>query len=95
MKLGGLELMSDANKRILLYFEDSSMRGLYDRMDEWQHANNRRLLSLSVQQDSGRYCCIALTNPTEVVITSGSGKPISVLSRGDQRDILRLAVIAD
>jgi hypothetical protein len=66
--------MSDLNKRNLLYFENSSMRGLYDCMEEWQHANNRRLLSISIQNDGGNYCCIALTNPTEVVITSADGK---------------------
>ena len=66
--------MSDMNKRNLVYFESSSMRGLYTSMDEWQQANNRRLLSVSVQQDDGKYCCIALTNPTEVVITSADGK---------------------
>jgi hypothetical protein len=66
--------MSDTNKRNLVYFESSSMRGLYDCMDEWQQANNRRLLSVAVQQDGGNYCCIALTNPTEVVITSPDGK---------------------
>lgn len=66
--------MSDMNKRNLIYFENPSMRGLYECMDEWQQANNRRLLSISVQQDSGNYCCIALTNPTEVVITSLDGR---------------------
>ena len=66
--------MSDVNKHNLVYFENPSMRGLYSRMEEWQQANNRRLLSISVQQDDGNYCCIALTNPTEVVITSADGK---------------------
>jgi hypothetical protein len=66
--------MSDVNKRNLIYFENPSMRGLYECMDEWQQANNRRLLSISVQQDSGNYCCIALTNPTEVIITSPDGR---------------------
>jgi hypothetical protein len=66
--------MSDSNKRNLLYFEHSSMRGLYECMDEWQQANHRRLLSVSIQQDNGNYCCIALTNPTEVVITSEDGR---------------------
>jgi hypothetical protein len=66
--------MSDMNKRNLVYFENPSMRGLYACMDEWQQTNNRRLLSVSVQQDGGNYCCIALTNPTEVVITSADGK---------------------
>lgn len=66
--------MSDIDKRNLVYFEDPSMRGLYESMDKWQQANNRRLLSVSIQQDGGNYCCIALTNPTEVVITSVDGK---------------------
>ena len=66
--------MSDSNKHNLLYFEHSSMRGLYECMDEWQQANHRRLLSVSIQQDKGNYCCIALTNPTEVVITSEDGR---------------------
>ena len=66
--------MSDTNKRNLVYFENPSMRGLYACMEEWQQANNRRLLSISVQQDAGNYCCIALTNPTEVVITSLDGQ---------------------
>ena len=61
--------MSDMNKRNLVYFENSSMHGLYKCMEEWQQASNRRLLSISVQQDGSNYCCIALTNPTEVVIT--------------------------
>ena len=66
--------MADTNKRNLVYFENPSMRGLYDCMEEWQQTNNRRLLSISVQQDGGNYCCIALTNPTEVVITTSDGK---------------------
>jgi hypothetical protein len=65
--------MPDVNKRNLVYFENPSMRGLYACMDEWQQANNKRLMSISVQQDNSNYCCIALTNPTEVVITSADG----------------------
>jgi hypothetical protein len=65
--------MSDTNKRNLLYFEGSSMRTLYDDMEKWQHVNHRRLLSITIQKDGGNFCCIALTNPTEVVITSVDG----------------------
>jgi hypothetical protein len=65
--------VSDINKRNLVYFENPSMRGLYACMEEWQQVNNRRLLSVSIQQDDGNYCCIGLTNPTEVVITSADG----------------------
>jgi hypothetical protein len=57
------------------------MRGLYDFMEEWQQTNDRRLLSVSVQQDGGNYCCIALTNPTEVVITAASGRYVDVVQQ--------------
>jgi hypothetical protein len=76
--------MSDTNKRNLVYFENPSMRGLYTCMEEWQRANNRRLLSISVQQDGRNYCCIALTNPTEVVITSADGKNHAKVNRSGQ-----------
>ena len=74
--------MSDINKRNLVYFEDTSMRGLYACMDEWQEANQRRLLSISIQADRGKYCCIALTNPTEVVITSADGRNHAFVNSG-------------
>jgi hypothetical protein len=63
--------MPEQNKRNLLYFESSSMRGLYDSMENWQNTNHKRLLSISVQQDGGNFCCIALTNPSEVLIVGG------------------------
>ena len=65
--------MSDPNKRNILYFESDSMRSLYETMDKWQVENNKRLLSLNIQADQDNYCCIALTNPTEVVICGGNG----------------------
>lgn len=74
--------MPDLNKRNLLYFESSSMRGLYDLMENWQNTNYKRLLSISIQQDNGNFCCIALTNPTEVVITDASGRNTAEVSRG-------------
>ena len=49
------------------------MRELYDRMENWQITNEKRLLSVSIQQDDRSFCCIALTNPTEVVITDSDG----------------------
>ena len=49
------------------------MRELYDCMQAWQLANQKRLLSVSIQEDGGKFCCIALTNPTEVVIADFSG----------------------
>jgi len=66
--------MSDENKRNLQFFEACSMRELYDCLQMWQDANHKRLLSISIQEDEGKFCCIALTNPTEVVITSLDGK---------------------
>lgn len=53
--------MPDENKRNLRFFEASSMRELYDCMRNWQDANQTRLLSISIQVDAGKFCCIALT----------------------------------
>ena len=72
--------MSDLNKHNLVYFEHESMRGLYELMDEWQLANEKRLLSTSIHQDSGKFCCIALTNPMEVTIVAPWGSPITVFT---------------
>ena len=63
--------MSDENKLNLLYFDSTSVRGLYTKMDNWQKANCKRFLSITVQKDGDDFCCIALTNPSEVVIVSG------------------------
>lgn len=65
--------MTDDNKQNLLYFENESMRGLYEDMEAWQDANKKRLLSVSIETDRGKFCCIALTNPMEVTIVSKSG----------------------
>lgn len=62
--------MSANNKLNLVYFEKPTMRELYTEMEAWQLANQKRLQSVSVQKDGGHFCCIALTNPTEVVITN-------------------------
>jgi hypothetical protein len=60
--------MSEANKRNLLYFEGDSMHDLYENMVQWQNGSGKGLLSVSIQKDGAKYCCIALTNPTEVAI---------------------------
>ena len=65
--------MTDTNKRNLIYFESESMRGLYEAMDVWQRTNAKRLLSTNIQVDGGKFCCIGLTNPTEVIICGGTG----------------------
>jgi hypothetical protein len=62
----------DENKRNLQYFEAESMAELYNALQTWQHAKEKRLLSLDIQQDGGKFCCIALTNPTEVIIVDGT-----------------------
>jgi len=75
--------MSATNKHNLLYFENDSMRGLYENMEEWQQMNKKRLLSTNIQQDNGKFCCIALSNPTEVIICSGSGGREAEVSQGE------------
>jgi len=64
--------MADKNKHNLIYFEGDTMRELYDIMEDWQKANNKRLLSANIQKDQDKFCCIALSNPTEVIICDGS-----------------------
>ncbi len=61
----------DDNKRNLHYFEAPTMRGLYETMDAWQESNRERLLSVSIEKDGDAFCCVALTNPTEVIIRDG------------------------
>lgn len=58
--------------------------GVYDCLEKWQTENQKRLLSISIQPDAGGFCCIALTNPTEVVITDETGRwKVSVSSQGE------------
>ena len=59
--------MSD-NKHNLLFFEASDAKSLYNKMDEWQYKHGKRLLSTSIVVEDDKICCIALSNPTEVVI---------------------------
>lgn len=79
--------MSDENKRNLQYFEASSMRELYDCMQAWQEANQKRFLSVSVQEDRGKFCCIALTNPSEVVITNSNGSRYATIDSNGNLDV--------
>jgi hypothetical protein len=79
--------MSD-NKRNLLYFESSSVRDLYCSLESWQEENKKRLLSLSIHKDGDKFCCIALTNPTEVVITDkNSYNYVNVSSSGSLQTV--------
>jgi len=74
--------MSENNKRNLLYFESPSMRELYHCMENWQNENHKRLLSTNIQKDGANFCCIALSNPSEVIICSGSGRNDAWVSGG-------------
>lgn len=65
--------MADENKRNLLYFEAPSMAQLFDVMRSWQIENQKRFLSVSVERDGDKFCCISLTNPTEVYIAGNYG----------------------
>jgi len=60
--------MPNENKSNLQFFEAASMRELYGCMRDWQDINQKRLLSMCIQEDNGKFCCITLTNPSEVVI---------------------------
>ena len=65
--------MSDNNNHNVLYFKGNTMDELHNSMDEWQKENEKRFLSMTVQKDRGSFCCITLTNPSEVYIVDGSG----------------------
>ena len=79
--------MSYNNKRNILYFKGKSMRNLYERMQSWQNKHNKRFLSVSIQKDGDAFCCIALTNPSEVVITNLDGDCVHVV---DNKLIVRV-----
>jgi hypothetical protein len=65
--------MPEDNQRNILFFEAPTMKSLFESMDTWQKENGKRFLSASIHQDNNLYCCIALTNPMEVVIVNGIG----------------------
>ena len=60
--------MDDNNKNNLHFFAADSMRDMHRQLTKWQAENQKRFLSLEIQHDEGQFCCLALTNPTEVVI---------------------------
>jgi hypothetical protein len=49
------------------------MRALFEAVQAWQVSNRKRLLNLNIQREGDLLCAIALTNPTEVIITTGGG----------------------
>jgi hypothetical protein len=70
--------MMDDNKRNVVYFEEPSMRSLYETIDNWQATNRKRLLSINIQRDGDLFCGIAVTNPTEVNIVDENGVSVGV-----------------
>jgi len=75
--------MKEDNLHNVLYFENTSMRGLFDDMCSWQKENKKRFLSSGIQQDQSKYCCICLTNPSEVTIVGPDGNCADVTSSGN------------
>ena len=74
------------NKENLQYFESKSMKGLYQTMKDWQVKNEKRLLSTDIQQDGHLFTCIALTNPTEVVLCALNGDYLGLNNYGMNRN---------
>ena len=79
--------MSMKNKQNLQFFEATSMKGLYNNMQEWQVKNEKRLLSTDTQQDGDMFTCIALTNPTEVVLCTSDGYEMDYCIDGSYRTL--------
>ena len=52
------------------------MKGLFNNMKDWQVKNKKRLLSTNIQQEGDIFTCIALTNPTEVVLCDEQGNTL-------------------
>ena len=65
--------MSDDNKENIFFFRELSMPALYETLQRWQSAHKKRFLSLSIQPEGYCFACIALTNPSEVVIVARDG----------------------
>ena len=42
------------------YFEASSMKELHECLQTWQKSNSRRILSLNIEKDQEKFCCIML-----------------------------------
>ena len=57
----------EQNKTNLVYFECPSMRALYDAMRSWQDTNQKGFLSISIEQDNGSFCCIAVIRTINLV----------------------------
>ena len=83
------------NKKNLQYFENKTMRGLYEDMQTWQEDNQKRLLSTEIMKDGDMFACIALTNPTEVMLVDGDGDALGMIAMGGgvyNRSVLEVTV---
>ena len=85
--------MSMKNKQNLQFFEATSMKGLYNNMQEWQVKNEKRLLSTDIQQDGDMFTCIALTNPSEVVLCSTNGHPLQLDESFGDGGVLKVTIV--
>ena len=81
------------NKQNLQFFEATSMKGLYNNMQEWQVKNEKRLLSTDIQQDGDMFTCIALTNPSEVVLCSTNGHPLQLDESFGDGGVLKVTIV--
>lgn len=80
-------MAENLNKINTLYFEGSTMKELYGIIQKWKNKEQKRLLSLSIQKDGEYFACIALSNPTEVVITDRSGQNYAYVNSREQLNI--------
>ena len=74
----------DSNKKNIMYFENRTMRGLFEDIEAWQNSNMKRLLSTNIEKDGGNFCCIALSNPTEVKIVESCLLDVDVVRNWDK-----------
>ena len=58
----------------LQYFEAASMRELFQSMQAWQDENDKRFLSIEIEKDNDKFCCISLTNPMQDSFGTGNAR---------------------
>lgn len=75
----------------LLYFEASSMKELYECMQNWQDKNRQFFLTVNIQQEDAKFCCIASINPEDLRQEIKKTKYEEALDRF-QRKALRIIV---
>jgi len=80
------------NKKNLYYFNAPTMKALHKELDDWQEENQKRFLQLNVQKEGSEFCCLALTNPTEVVIMDKFGTYVDIYREGYNNCLMVKAV---